>query len=832
MAMFNAVSVHAAIPAAERNALIALYNSTDGDNWKNNSGWKDGTLEADGFGPVGSEGSWYGVYVKNNHVTTINLYANSLTGTLPAELGDLAYLENLSLYLNRIGGTIPAELGNLSQLTYLSLRSNQLSGTIPAELGNLDQLETLFLNWNQLTGSIPPELGNLSQLKSCRLNGNQLSGNIPTELTNLSQLETLWLHTNQLSGNIPRELGTLSLLNSLWLGDNQLSGSIPTEIGNLSQLVSLTLSNNRLSGSIPAELGNLSQMNYLSLGQNNLSGNIPPQLGNLSRLKWLYLYENSLSGSIPTELGNLVQLSFLYLNRNKLSGQIPLSMANLTGLKPEQVNIGYNALYNHDEELGTFLTSHVGNWENSQTIAPSNVSALAVSSSTIRLTWDPIAYSRNSGGYKVYYSSFSGGPRTYAGKTVDKTVSSYDVTGLSAGTKYYFVIQTQTDDSYLWNDNMLVSEYSEEVSAVTLSPLLEKDPPFGSFATPIDGLVAYGSIPVTGWALDDSGVESVKIYRELGKKTVYIGDAVFVEGARPDVAAAYPEYPGNTRAGWGYMLLTNFLPDHGNGTFVLHAVATDVTGKTTLLGTKTIQCDNENAVKPFGAIDTPAQGGIASGSEFINWGWALTPWPNQIPTDGSTIDVWVDGVKLGHPTYNLYREDIATLFPGYANSEGAVGYYYNANNTDGIGSRYFTIQNQSKTAAQTRTMRRPHVQWDVSRIPRDYSTPLAIRKGYDLSAEPQIFYPDDQGAVNITIGQLERLEIHFADETVNITSLPPGSTMTDEGKRFCWQPGAASLGWYRLVFLSGNKKGMMMRKEIYITIVPIRKLKKLIMNAE
>lgn len=30
----------AAIPATERAALIALYNSTDGDNWTNNSGWK------------------------------------------------------------------------------------------------------------------------------------------------------------------------------------------------------------------------------------------------------------------------------------------------------------------------------------------------------------------------------------------------------------------------------------------------------------------------------------------------------------------------------------------------------------------------------------------------------------------------------------------------------------------------------------------------------------------------------------------------------------------------------------------------------------------------
>ncbi|UCH94271.1 MAG: hypothetical protein JSV88_28940 [Candidatus Aminicenantes bacterium] len=160
------------------------------------------------------------------------------------------------------------------------------------------------------------------------------------------------------------------------------------------------------------------------------------------------------------------------------------------------------------------------------------------------------------------------------------------------------------------------------------------------------------------------------------------------------------------------MLLTNFLPNGGNGVFTIQATATDASSHQVSLGTITITCDNANAVKPFGAIDTPTQGGTASGSPFVNWGWVLTPQPNKIPTNGSTIDVWIDGVNVGHPHYNIYRSDIAALFPGYANSNGAAGYFYldttayengvhtiqwtakdNAGNTDGIGSRYFTIQN-------------------------------------------------------------------------------------------------------------------------------------------
>lgn len=238
--------------------------------------------------------------------------------------------------------------------------------------------------------------------------------------------------------------------------------------------------------------------------------------------------------------------------------------------------------------------------------------------------------------------------------------------------------------------------------------------PFGEFSTPADGSTVASSIPVTGWVLDDVGVESVKIYRRDGSGGIYIGDAVFVEGARPDVERAYPGYPFNYKAGWGYMMLSNFFPNSGNGEFTIYAEAVDKEGHQTNLGSKTITCDNAHAVKPFGAIDTPAQGGVASGKKYIVWGWVLTPQPNHIYENGSTIDVYVDNVKLGHPVYNIYRNDIASLFPGYANSNGAVGYFYldttkyengvhtihwavvdSGGNMDGIGSRFFIILNSN-----------------------------------------------------------------------------------------------------------------------------------------
>ena len=237
-------------------------------------------------------------------------------------------------------------------------------------------------------------------------------------------------------------------------------------------------------------------------------------------------------------------------------------------------------------------------------------------------------------------------------------------------------------------------------------------PPFGAIATPIEGSTVRGTIPVTGWALDDVEVASVKIYRVDGASLVYLSDAALVEGARPDVAAAYPHYPNRQKAGWSFSLPTHFLPDGGNSSYTLHVTATDNQGNEVTLGTRTILTDNNNGVKPFGNLDTPLDGATVSGTSYVNWGWVLTPQPNNIPTDGSTISVYIDGVNVGHPTYNIYRADIATGLPGYANSNGAAGSFTfdttayadgvhsiqwiatdSAANSDSIGARYFVIQN-------------------------------------------------------------------------------------------------------------------------------------------
>ena len=316
--------------AADRVALVALYNATSGPDWTGNENWlSDKPLR-----------EWHGVSTdEDGRVTTLNLWDNGLNGTIPTVLGDLANLTELSLGFNQLTGTIPTELGNLANLTELTLAFNLLSGSIPTELGNLANLTALRLARNKLTGPIPTELGNLANLTELTLPINELTGPIPTELGNLANLKILGLEGNRLSGTIPTELSNLTNLTTLSLWGSRLTGPIPTELGNLVNLTTLSLGSNQLSGPIPTELGNLVNLTSLRLHYNVLSGPIPSELGNLVNLTDLSLRENMLSGPIPSELGNLVNLTVLSIRKNELTGCVPAPLQNVPDNDLDQLGL-------------------------------------------------------------------------------------------------------------------------------------------------------------------------------------------------------------------------------------------------------------------------------------------------------------------------------------------------------------------------------------------------------------------------------------------------------------------------------------------------------------
>ena len=262
-------------------ALVALYESTNGAGWTNNTGWLTGAVS-----------EWHGITVSGERVTRMALGSNNLTGIIPAEIGGLTALEVLHLFVNQLSGSIPPEIGRLSKLKNLNISFNELTGSIPSEIGNLADLEILTFSHNELSGSIPDEIGNLTHLTEIYLQSNQLEGPIPAAIENLINLRNIYFSNNQLSASIPPGIGNLTNLVVLRLDLNQFSDSIPPEIGNLDHLKFLTLHHNQLVGLFPVEIANLENLNHLSLSVNQLSGAIPSELCNLTVMEKLDLSDN------------------------------------------------------------------------------------------------------------------------------------------------------------------------------------------------------------------------------------------------------------------------------------------------------------------------------------------------------------------------------------------------------------------------------------------------------------------------------------------------------------------------------------------------------------
>jgi hypothetical protein len=416
--------------------------------------------------------------------------------------------------------------------------------------------------------------------------------------------------------------------------------------------------------------------------------------------------------------------------------------------------------------------------------------------------------------------------------------------------------------------------------------------PVGSFDTPADASAGVtGSIAVTGWAVDDIGITQVRILRApvAGESAaeiinnvpmVNIGDATLVDGARPDVAALFPSYPRNTYAGWGYLMLTNFLPNLGNGTFDLYAVAVDADGHKTILtdangkAARTITCTNSSATTPFGAIDTPAQGGTATGTT-LNFGWVLSragAFAN--PPQGGTVRIAIDGALIATvPGSWGARSDLTALFPaqefpGIANALGVaalntttltngvhtIAWVVTATNGQaaGIGSRYFTVSNgsslqfdpdvaavtgssivsnaamlQMPRAAALRAGTPGALADEIAAASTDHR-PIAGRRGYGEST-PLHRYRVVNGVSTVQSEELDRIELRlgagqgltgYVRSGNGLAPLPIGSALNASTGVFTWQPGVGFVGNYDLAFVRWAGGRAISRQDVRIVLNP------------
>ncbi len=373
-------SAPATVQSPDRATLMDLHDSAGGASWTNGENWASDE-------PIGS---WYGVEANADaRVTALRLSENGLSGQLPEDLGDLAFLTELQVNGNEgLSGPIPFSLSALSiqQLQYggtmlctvrdegfqawlnaiptrdgeflacneersdlmklheamggASWTDNTNWGTdapladwfgiaVDSTTGRVTQIS---LNRNNLSGTVPPEIRHFPHLRVLRLDYNQLEGEVPPEIGELTELRRMDIDGNEFKGQIPPEIGKLVNLRVLWIGGNQMSGPIPPELGKLDSLRILHLYDARFDGSIPEEFGALTELRLLDISDTRLDGPVPGALGALKKLQLLDLTGNRLPGPLPAELGQLDSLRILLLSDNMIDGPLPAELGQLDSL--------------------------------------------------------------------------------------------------------------------------------------------------------------------------------------------------------------------------------------------------------------------------------------------------------------------------------------------------------------------------------------------------------------------------------------------------------------------------------------------------------------------
>ncbi len=356
----------------EREALIALYNATGGDNWNYNENWCSDK-------PVSE---WDGVECNvSGYVIELQLASNNLVGAIPAEIGALTGMKRFSFKNNSIT-SIPPEIDNMTELFSFNLSNNPIT-SLPDEVSNLINLETVEIS-NTNISLLPDGFANLTNIHSVYANNCKIES-FPEVLCHMPNLIYIDLKNNQMSGEIPEEIGNLVNLAYLDISYNNLSGPLPDGMGNLASLTTLYAQRNQITGTVPSTFCNLSKINIINLGYNKMSGTIPQEI--VKSDWWAILWREVQEGNLFTEeeliipapkfsvtdnYGNVVDNSIFAKHKYTVLFQINTSNPNSTNQLPSMKwaytpfkdGIGFYCYSREDDAatLNSFAASHDYPW--------------------------------------------------------------------------------------------------------------------------------------------------------------------------------------------------------------------------------------------------------------------------------------------------------------------------------------------------------------------------------------------------------------------------------------------------------------------------------------
>lgn len=232
----------------QRYAMRVFYFSTNGPtSWIDTSGWNTLLDECLWYTSAQVPATICGM---NDELLTLELTANGVTGTLPAELGMLTTLTRL--YIKGVSG------------------SPGLTGDIPESLAALTDMSVVVLNDHQFASPLSETVvAGWQSASLINIIGSELSGTIPLSVVGLTLCTNLLLDNNTLTGTIPTTVTDMSALVAFGVANNQLTGTLPEF--SMPTLKSLNLSSNRMTGALPS-FAPLSSLSKLALEGNSFTG--------------------------------------------------------------------------------------------------------------------------------------------------------------------------------------------------------------------------------------------------------------------------------------------------------------------------------------------------------------------------------------------------------------------------------------------------------------------------------------------------------------------------------------------------------------------------------
>jgi hypothetical protein len=123
------------------------------------------------------ECAWTGIgCCGNNRVIELDLTAQDLRGSIPADVGLWSNMASFVVSLNQLNGTLPFTMERWTDLNKFSVSDNALKGSLPPGIGRWTGLMYFGVYNNLLTGTLPASIGTWTDLETFSVDNNHLNG--------------------------------------------------------------------------------------------------------------------------------------------------------------------------------------------------------------------------------------------------------------------------------------------------------------------------------------------------------------------------------------------------------------------------------------------------------------------------------------------------------------------------------------------------------------------------------------------------------------------------------------------------------------------------------